>query len=68
VVNEIYLEKVKDSPQPLRTQLTVDFDYWYKSNKLLLDVSRRFLQSLTSKYIPGAAVPDFFLFSGHPAA
>jgi hypothetical protein len=68
VVNEIYLENVKDSPEPLGTQLTVDFDYWYKSNKLLLDVSRGFLQSLTRKYIPGAAVPDFFLFTGHPAA
>jgi hypothetical protein len=68
VVNEIYLEKVKNSPEPLGKQLTVDFDYWYTSNKLLLDVSRGFLQSLTRKYIPGAAVPDFFLFAGHPPA
>jgi hypothetical protein len=67
VVNEIYLDKVKNSSEPLGTQLTVDFDYWYRSNKLLLDVSRGFLQSLTRKYIPGAAVPDFFLFTGHPA-
>jgi hypothetical protein len=66
VVNEIYLEKVKGSPEPIGTQLSVDFDYWYKSNKLLLDVSRGFLQSLTRKYIPGSVVPDFFLFTGHP--